>query len=272
MKNKKININYRIKIVVIIIGIFLLAMLYLIPNFNSILGKKEGFSWSPQSKKVFLDIQNTNYPNKIFDANMIEQNQATQEEVNYFNQHGVWPWSDSTKDLYMKAINANPYIKVSPGAALLETQKIYNETAILMALSYQTKEGQFMIDGVQVPLPQGNSAEELPNGFGDFAYKSGLKDDKSKDIIRCNMDNGTLERIHYTGQEGIYGSQTFTISNENYNNLENVIPGFQFINGPCNPCVAMREKPDYSCPFRLELKNKNPNVSEVWQKLWGLNM
>jgi hypothetical protein len=149
--------------------------------------------------------------------------------------------------------------------------RIYNEAAILRLLSYQSKEGQMLLNGVLVNDPSGNNLEELPSGFGDFAYKSGLKEDKSKDIIRCNMDNGLLERIHFTGKEGIYGLQTKIISEEDYNDLENNIPGFKFVNSPCNPCDAVTEKPGYSCPFQLEVKGESKNISDVWKNLWGLN-
>jgi hypothetical protein len=229
----------------------------------------EGFSWTPESKRDFLIIQNTNNPHRVFDLNMIEQNQASQEELDYFNANGIWPWSDNTKHLYIEAVKKNTYVKISPHASLVDAQKVYNETAILMILSYQTKEGQFLINGVQVPI--GKSVEELPNGFGEFAYNSGLKEDKTKDIIRCNMDNGLLERIHYTGKEGIYGSQTKIITEQDYNDLENTIPGFKFVNGPCNPCGAVSEKPDYSCPFELQLKDGPKGISDIWKSLWGLN-
>jgi hypothetical protein len=51
------------------------------------------------------------------------------------------------------------------------------------------------------------------------------------------------------------------------NDLENVIPGFSFTNGPCNPCGALKQTADYSCPFQLNVKN-TPNVSAVWKYLW----
>lgn len=234
--------------------------------------KREAFEWSNESKKDFLLIQNSIHPNKIFDINMIKKNQASQEEVDYFIKNGLWPWSQKTKDIFIQSINSNPYVKIAPDAALLETQSIYNENAILRALSYQTKEGHFLIYGVQVPISGGNPAESLPSGFGDFAYKSGLlKQDKTKDIIRCNIDNASLERIHFTGKEGIYGSQTLTTTPVDYNDLENIIPGFSFISVPCNPCLAIKEKPDYSCPFNLKVKDKNPNISNIWKTLWGIN-
>ena len=84
-------------------------------------------------------------------------------------------------------------------------------------------------------------------------------------------NGGTLERITYTGKGGIFGEQTSKVSPVNYNDLENIIPGFEFLNGPCNPCGAINENPDYSCPFKLKVKNKSPFISNVWQKLWNIN-
>jgi len=203
-------------------GVILGAVFIIMYRFSTL---KEGFTWTNDSKKDFLIRQTSMNPNVIFDLDMIERNQASQEELDYFNKNRVWPWSDSTKELFIKAITANPFIKVAPDGALLDTQRVYNEAAILMALSYQTKEGKFLIDGVEVPLKEGNPKEELPSGFGDFAYKSGLKPDLSKDVIRCNMDTGNLERIHYTGKEGIYGSQTSIVNPVDYTNLEKLYLG-----------------------------------------------
>jgi len=256
------NVNY---------GVILSILLIILYCFSVLSREKEGFSLTNDPKKDFLLIQDTINPNTIFDINMITRNQTTPEELNYFNQNGIWPWSDKTKDLYLEAITANKYVKIAPDAALLHTQSIYNEKAILMALSYQTKEGRFLINGVKVPVEGGNPAEDLPSGFGDFAYESGLKPDLSKDVIRCNMDSATLERIHYTGKEGIYESQTATTSPVEYGDLENIVPGFKFINGPCNPCVAIRESPEGSCPFQIKVaENDTTYISNIWKTLWGL--
>ena len=87
-----------------------------------------------------------------------------------------------------------------------------------------------------------------------------------------NKDNdATLERITYTGKGRIYGEQTSKTTSVDYNDLENIIPGFKFLNGPCNPCGAINENPDYSCPFQLKVKNKSPFISDVWQYLWNIN-
>jgi hypothetical protein len=207
---------------------------------------------------------------------MIQENQASQEELDYFNKNGMWPWSNSTIKLYEAAIKSSPFIRTLPKDSVNYARTIYNEAAILRIISYQTKEGHFLLNGVLVKNPSGNKYEDLPNGFGDFALSkdSGLLKNRSDDIIKCNMNNpqnSTLERITYTGKGGIFGEQRSKITEVDYNELEKIIPGFTFLNGPCNPCGALNENPDYSCPFRLKVKNKPPFVSGVWQHLWGIN-
>jgi len=233
---------------------------------------KEGFVWDDQSTKKFLLIEHTINPDKVFDVNMIQENQASQEELNYFNKNGIWPWSQKTIDLYTESINKNPYIRTLANDSISYNRTIYNENAILRVLSYQTKEGQFLLNGVLVSNPSGNKFEELPDGFGRFPYNSGLlEQDKTQDIIRCNVkeNNSELERITYTGKGGIFGEQTSTVNSLNYNELENIIPGFTFLNEPCNPCGALNLSPDYSCPFQIKSKN-DYSISNVWKYLWGI--
>jgi hypothetical protein len=196
--------------------------------------------------------------------------QASQEELDYFNKNGMWPWSQKVIQLYQEAISTNPYIRTVPEDATNEARKIYNQAAILRILSYQTKEGQMLLNGVLVP-GDSESNEILPSGFGDFSYSSGLMSDRTNDIIKCNLKDDSLERITYTGKGGIFNQQTNKYSKVDYNNLENLIPGFKFLSSPCNPCKAMGEIPDYSCPFQLKLKDKSPFISNVWQTLWNIN-
>ena len=221
-------------------------------------------------QKKFKKIQNSINKNTYFDMNQIN-NQVSQEELTYFNKNGKWPWSQKVISLFEEAINSNPYVRTVPKQATNYARTIYNQTAILTILSYQTKEGQFLLNGVLVKDPSGNKMEELPSGFGNFPYESGLLDNRVDDIIQCNMDSNKLERIRSTAKGGIFGEQTETITPVNYNNLETIIPGFTFINNPCNPCVALAETPNYSCPYQLKIKNKPPFISKVWQYLWGIN-
>jgi len=230
-------------------------------------------NFTTQSEKDFLLIQNTINKENVFDMNIINS-QASQEELDYFNRNGMWPWSQKVIELYQEAVNRNPYIRTNPEEAVNYARTIYNQAAILRVLSYQTKEGQFLLNGVLVKDPSGNKMEELPSGFGNFPYQAGLLENRVDDIIKCSMKNErnpTLERVRYTGKGGIFGEQTKQVTPVDYKNLEKIIPGFTFLNKPCNPCGSIASTPDYSCAYRLRVKNKPPFISDVWQYLWGIN-
>lgn len=249
-------------------GITVSIIFIIIYRFTQLSSKKtEGFSWDRASTQDFLQIQHTINRNRIFDVNLIQENQASQKELNYFNKHGMWPWSENTIKLYEEAQNKNPYVRTFSKDSINYTRTVYNEAAILRIIYYQTNEGKFLINGVLVSGDKPNEKKELPNGYGDFAYKSGLLENRTDDVIKCNMNNknaATLERTTYTGKGGIYGEQTSVVTPVDYNNLESIIPGFSFLNGPCNPCGAINEKQDYSCKFEVKVKNNPSNIGSVW--------
>jgi len=252
-------------------GIILCIFILIMYRFKTI-KINEGFEWSQKSTQDFLQIQNTFDPQVVYDVNLIQKTQASQEEVDYFNKNGQWPWSQEVQTLYKEAVNANPYVRTSPGDAVNFARKRYNQAAILRILSYQTKEGEFLLNGVLVRDPKGNPMEDLPSGFGEFGYKAGLIGKLNDNVIKCTSSStdSKLEKITYTGKGGIFNQQTKEITPVDYNDLENEIPGFTFVNGPCNPCGAINETPDYSCPFQLKVKNKPPFISNVWQYLWDV--
>jgi hypothetical protein len=233
--------------------------------------KKEAFELSEKSTNDFLLIQNTINPKIVFDIEEIKK-QANQEEMDYFLENGMWPWSEEVIQLYREAVERNQLIRTYSGDSVNYARKIYNQAAILRILSLETKEGKFLISGVQVNDGVANKLEDLPSGFGDFGYESGLIK-HMKPVIKCKIDdngNGSLEKTVYTGKDGIYGAQTSIESEVDYNNLESEIPGFKFVNGPCDPCKSINGSPEYSCPFRLDVEKVEPGISSVWQYLWGL--
>jgi len=261
------NVKYGLIMGIIFIVIF---------RFIQLLKIKENFEWNKETENDFLITQNTLNRDIIFDINTIK-NQASQEQVEYFNKNGKWYWSQNTQKLYKEAIDKNKFIRNYNEDSMNYAMTIYNETAILRILSYQTKEGQMLLNGILVNDSSSKKLEELPNGLGAFGYNSGLTKDKTKDIIKCNMEkeNGAfLERIQFTGKDGIYGAQTEKISPIDYNELESIIPGFKFFNKPCNPCGAINASPDYSCPFEIKLNNEtqSPFISSIWQNLWNIQI
>ena len=111
------------------------------------------------------------------------RNQASQEELDYFIENKMWPWSEETTKMYEKAVNNNPYIRTYSGDSVFYTRRTYNEAAILKILSYQAKEGHFLLSGVQI---NGSTDNILPSGHGNFGYHSGLQEN-TDDVIKCNM-------------------------------------------------------------------------------------
>ena len=68
------------------------------------------FELSQDSQSDFLKIQHTINPKIVFDMEIIKQ-QASQNEMDYFLQNGMWPWSQDVINLYTDAINRNHFIR-----------------------------------------------------------------------------------------------------------------------------------------------------------------
>ena len=241
--------------------------------------EEEGFT--TESTKEFLDLQSTINPNMNFDMDEIGR-QATQEELDYYLKHKMWPWSKELKEIYKSAIISNPYVRLEPGLAVNRARVIYNESIMWQILSWQTKEGQFLMNGVIVKDPSSN---EFPSGFGDFPYSSELAKQR-QDVIKCADHKGklVLMRTSNVGIDQKTGAYITKKTPVDLETLDKVIPGFStlaanpgssasgstFPKGGCNPCVALYDQPDYSCPFKLDIINVQPGISNIWARLWGL--
>jgi hypothetical protein len=216
------------------------------------------------TENQFLLLQSTLNRDTNYDISKLKQD-ISKQEMNYFFKNGMWPWSQETIDLYTQAINKNSYIRNHFSESIKEARSKYHEHAILKILSLQTKEGIFLVDGVSVP------AYSLPSGYGSFGYKSGLIV-PTDDVIKCNIDsfgkNSTLEKLHYTGKLDKYNEESTVTLPVDYHDLEKEIPGFTFVNKPCNPCKAYDFPSNYSCPFQLDLK-EDKGISSIWKYLWS---
>jgi hypothetical protein len=63
---------------------------------------------------------------------------------------------------------------------------------------------------------------------------------------------------------GYMNSTTTTVKPED---IPKEMPGFSFVKGACNPCVALSG--DFSCPFSINDKGNDP-ISEPWKQLWNV--
>jgi hypothetical protein len=269
-----------------LLALLVVIVLYRFSQFNNpSLNLKEGFTWSQQSINDFTKLQDTLNPHVVFDTNKIQQ-QASQEEVDYFLENQLWPWSQEVQELYKESVMNNQYVQINPEDAVNQARQIYNQQIILEIISWQKKEGQFLLNGVIVndisgSDPSGNVPYSR-NGAGSYAFTSGListENNPNIKIIKCKSDvsgNYALSQGQYdpTQNKQVY-------SEVESSDLENIIPGFKFVSQPCNPCVALNSPPNYTCPFTLDLSNINyqgqpnnifsNNISKVWQYLWGIN-
>ena len=304
-KMEKINTkkHEHFLVVTLIVVIILWIILYIIPEtfaslFNTILGKiilllivvllsfkngmygvvvaliiisfyryshfmKEGFVWSSKNLLNFLELENTINRGIVFDTNIAQQ-QASEKEVEYFIKHQKWPWNKEVEKLYKEAVRQNPFIRTSERDSLNYARSIYNQNAILQILALQTNEGTLLVDGVEKYVP--NNQVEPP-----YAYNSGLIS-KYNSIIKCNMNNPDNAIMEQKTMPPLGSLNSPTITQLDYNDLENKIPGFKFIKQPCNPCQALNVNPSYNCPFSLKTKNNTTGrISDVWKYLWNLN-
>jgi len=261
-----------------IILFIIFIIIYQFSKYSGIEAKKEGFDkkghekggivnnsysekmndWSDKTIKDFIGYIQLMFPNTQVNMGVI-QRQATEEQARQLIDTKSWPWSQEAKSLYINALSRNQLVSVDPGEALKQTMKIYNENAGRQMLAYNTKEGKFLLNGIDL---------------GPSAAEPLFIKDKKHDTIKCaagpeSVDQSFMEKTQYFGANyfsGLFKMKKEPIKNED---LPKEIKGFSFIKEPCNPCVALNSIPDYSCPFKLNVKGDD-TVSNVWAKLWNI--
>jgi hypothetical protein len=202
--------------------------------------------WPQKLIDDFIQFEKIHNPNLRFDMNII-QKQATPAEAEILLKSGKWSWSKEIENMYQESISQNTIINSETLASLNVAQTIYNQTAILELLSWNSKEGTFLLNGAII-----GHTKDMPADVNN--------------IIKCGSDG--MEKIEYTGYDGINGSILSNVTPVNDADLPNLINGFTFLNTKCNPCTALENS--YTCPFALNTGN-GIEVSSVWKYLWNLN-
>jgi hypothetical protein len=127
---------------------------------------KEGFTWSEESGRQFIELQNSINPNTIFDLKQIKK-QASQEEVDYFLKNSKWPWTKETEDLYNELLNKNTYVRSYPDDSITDAKTKYNQSIITQILNEQ-------LDVLQNNLNKHIILDDR-DGLGSYAFSSGLE-------------------------------------------------------------------------------------------------
>jgi hypothetical protein len=134
----------------------------------------EGFEWSKSTIDNFVKVQKTVNPKHQFDVKVL-QTQVTEEEVSDFLANGKWPWSKETQQAYTDALDKNPYVRIYKTDGLNQTQKVYNEYAINYILDNQASNvSNTKISNTKINNTKINDKGDLPSGWGNFGYNSGL--------------------------------------------------------------------------------------------------
>lgn len=144
-------------------GIVMAIILVVLYRFSHL---KEGFTWSEESAREFIELQNSINPNTVFDLKEI-QKQASQEEVDYFLKNSKWPWTKGVEDLYRELLDKNTYVRLYPDDAVNEAKTRYNQSIITRILSGQ-------LDILQNNLDKRVILDDR-DGLGSYAFSSGLE-------------------------------------------------------------------------------------------------
>lgn len=221
----------------------------------------EGFKWSDKEKDDFLAFEKTMNPSFTFNMDIVQE-QASPEELEELLKTGKWPWSKETIDMYKIAVMKSNTIKMQPDVAVNYARSIYNETAVKQLLSWNTKEGTFLLNGANIGHPK-----DMPDNINNV-IRCGV----SKDKKGPNKENGkdVMQKVEYIGYSSINGDKIRRVTDVADADIPSVLTGFEFVNGPCNPCVALENPPNYSCPFSLDV-GSGGDISSIWMDLWGLN-
>jgi hypothetical protein len=185
--------------------------------------------WSEDLRKRFLEYQNTMSRNDYNYNLEILQQQVTPEEVEEYLKTGYWNWDETLKKLYLDKVQSSTLVNLVPEESLNYAMKMYTPKAVKQLLAWNYKEGEFLLYGAK---------------------------DVNKNIIKCSSDV----------EPSLTDDKNNKINNED---IPNIIPGFSFINEPCNPCKNLNLSTNNKCAFKLNIEGDD-TTSEIWKRIWKL--
>ena len=210
---------------------------------------KEGYkssTWSNDLIDRFLAYQYFHNPNYIFDIDII-QKQASSEEAEDYLKNGKWQWSNEVEKLYTNSVYQLPFVSISSKTAIENSKKIYNEKAITELMAWNSKEGQFILNGAVIGQSPG-----LPKNINNQ--------------IKCNTKGQMMKIINKDIDiyPGYMIQQKKILPSED---IPKTLAGFQFIDEICNPCIQGGK---HNCKFKLNIGDGG-EISSIWEYIWGIN-
>ena len=240
MKKFNIKLNNNNKKIILIVILLILLFIYYYFGFHEIKNyvvelftnqnqNNKIHPWSEDLRQRFLKYQNTMSRNDYTYNLEMLQQQVTPEEVEEYLKTGYWNWDETLKKLYLDKVQSSTLINLVPEVSLDYAMKMYSPDAVKQLLAWNYKEGEFLLYGAK---------------------------DINKNIIKCSTDDEPF--LTSAGKKKI-----------NNEDIPDVIPGFSFINEPCNPCTNLNLNNINKCAFKLNIEGDN-NTSEIWKRIWNL--
>ena len=191
--------------------------------------------WSDETREAMKKKLKEKEPNLASDgAISFYETYATESEAKFFNENGEWPLNVYIKD------SVKNFVKKTNDGVVKEDQK----------LDYNTYIDYFSGKSFN-PFFSGPASLKL---FNQFAISNMfLPDDlvgQAKFISKTRTtsislpDKGTFN-CGYDKDRLVPFLNSIKLDEKNYPSLENNIPGFKFLQKPCNPC-------ENRCPFSYE--------------------
>lgn len=245
--NQKIfDIKFLKKNIYLLLGVVICILFYMF--YKKLFSSKEGFVWSQSLLRRFNEYQQTVNENNIIYDLQIVQEQASPLEAEELLVTGYWPWSQDTETEYAKKIQSSTIINYDPDVAVQYGKQYYTKRAADQLISWNTKEGEFIIFG------------------GDLGVTEGMPQ-TVHNTLKCTKKG--MEKTTYLNYDLWNGYKNIKKELIESKDIPNVMPGFQFIKEPCNPCGPLESPAKYNCPFTLNIKGDN-QVSSIWKKLWKI--
>ena len=212
---------------------------------------KEGYTsstWSNELIEKFLAYQYFHNPKYIFDIDIL-QKQVSSKEAEEYLTIGKWVWSPKVENMYKNYIIQSQYVSINTNASLENAQQIYNEKAITKLMAWNSKEGQFILNGAVI-----GHSKNLPKNINNQ--------------IKCN-ENGQMIKIINKNMDiypGYMIQEKTVLPSED---IPKTLAGFRFIDNPCNPCLQkIQDSNNKNCKFKLNVGDGG-EISSIWKYLWG---
>jgi hypothetical protein len=237
--------------------LFLLFFVFSLVLVWGFFSRKEGFEpWSDSAVQLFTEYANTANPTYVYDISYVQMT-AGEDEVFSLIDNDEWPWDPDFQALWSNAAQRSPVTKYDPDSTMKVNQTIFNQGAAEQILALNTEEGRFLTRGVVL-----DRNTKGGHGIGIFGKTSGLDQGGDGDLLRCHPETGSMARVRRGGYDGLFSVSPDVATEVPYSYLPYLVPGFSFVDAPCNPCSVLQN--DYSCRFTL-----GSSVSPIWSYLWG---